>query len=231
MKDRAVVLLSGGLDSATTLYIAGERGYECHALTFDYGQRHKREIAAAKSVAAKAGCAHDLLPISLPWGGSSLVDMGVKLPKERQTDEIGSVIPSTYVPGRNMIFLSFAVSMAEAIGARKVFIGANAVDYSGYPDCRPVFIDAFNSVIKEGTKSGAEGSDISVEAPLLSMTKAQIIDEGVRLGVPYEHTWSCYEGKDAPCGGCDSCILRKRGFKEAGVVDPIKYIHGRCSKG
>ncbi len=224
MKKRAVVLLSGGLDSATTLYIAKSKGYECHALIFEYGQRHRRELSSAKRIARGAGCEYWVIKVEMPWQGSSLLDKSMALPKKRPMEKIKSGIPSSYVPARNTIFLSFAASYAEAIGAKSIFIGANAIDYSGYPDCREVYLKAFGRVIKEGTKAGVEGRAVSIEAPLLKKTKAQIIKEGNRLGAPYGDTWSCYEGKGAPCGMCDSCVIRKNGFKEAGVVDPLVRI-------
>ena len=221
MKRRAVVLLSGGVDSATTLFTAKKRGYECYPLIFDYRQRHRREIESAKRISRKAGLRYKILKIALPWKGSSLLEEDVKLPKARRDREMRKGIPSSYVPARNTIFLSYALSFAEAIGAEKIFIGVNAVDFSGYPDCRSPYLKAFGKVIKEGTKAGAEGRGISVEAPLLFKTKAEIIKKGARLGVPYGDTWSCYEGKRAPCGACDSCIIRARGFKEAGIEDPL----------
>ena len=221
MKKRAVILLSGGIDSATTLFMAKDKGYECHPLIFDYGQRHRRELESAKKISNRAGCKYRILKIELPWKGSALVDRKKNLPRSRTLREIKKGIPPTYVPARNTIFLSFALSYAETIGAHKIFIGANSVDFSGYPDCRPIFIRAFEGVIREGTKASQEGKNIRVEAPLLLKTKAQIIKEGTRLDVPYEHTWSCYDGKNRPCGSCDSCILREKGFEGAGVNDPL----------
>ncbi|MFA4990182.1 MAG: 7-cyano-7-deazaguanine synthase QueC [Candidatus Omnitrophota bacterium] len=213
----AVVLLSGGLDSATALYMARAKGYQCHCLVFDYGQRHLREIEAAQKIAKKTGSRCQVIKITLPWGGSSLLGRKVKLPKTRNlaADEI----PATYVPGRNLIFLSFAFSCAEAIAANAVFIGAHAQDYSGYPDCRPEFYRAFKKVISCGTKAGLQHKDIKIMAPLLYKTKAQIIRLGHKLGVPFESTWSCYKGGRTPCGECDSCYYRAKGFKEAGIKD------------
>lgn len=224
MSKKAIVLLSGGIDSSITLFMAKEMGYECYPLLFDYGQRHKKELESAKSVSEKAGCVCRILKIDLPWKGSLLLDEQTEVAGSRPIREMPKSIPATYVPARNTIFLSFALSYAEAIGAEKIFIGANAVDFSGYPDCREPYFKAFESVIKEGTKAGIEGREISIEAPLLSMAKAQIIKQGTRLGVPYEDTWSCYDGKDTPCGVCDSCIIRLKGFEEAGIQDPLmKY--------
>ncbi len=221
MKKRAVVLVSGGLDSSTTLFYAKEKGYECRSLIFDYGQRHRRELAAARYISRAAGAEYRVLKISLPWQGSALLDMTKRLPKGRSPGRMKANIPSSYVPARNTIFLSFALSFAEAIRAEKIFFGANAVDFSGYPDCRPSYFKAFRNVIREGTRTGQEGAGISVEVPLLFKTKAEIIKEGTRLGVPYGRTWSCYEGGIKPCGVCDSCVIRKMGFKEAGVEDPL----------
>ena len=221
MKKRAVVLLSGGIDSATTLFIAKKMGYECYPLIFDYGQRHKKELASARKISKRAGYKPRVLKIEFPWKGSSLIDKGERLPKGRQLNEMKKEIPSSYVPARNTIFLSFALSYAEAIEAYKIFIGANSIDFSGYPDCRKVFFTAFEHVIREGTKMGLQGRRVSIEAPLLFKTKTEIIREGMRLKVPYKDTWSCYEGKDRPCGKCDSCIIRKKGFEGAGIKDPI----------
>ena len=220
MKKKAVVLLSGGIDSTTTLYAAKKRGYDCHCLIFDYGQKHKKEIGCAERISKQAGCKYRILRILLPWKGSSLIDKRKNLPKGRSFKEMAKAIPSSYVPARNTIFLSFALSLAEAIGAGKIFIGANSIDYSGYPDCRDSFLRAFQNVIREGTKTAKEGGKISIEAPLLFMTKSEIIKEGVRLKVPYGSTWSCYEGLKRPCGRCDSCVIRKRGFEEAWLLDP-----------
>lgn len=214
LEKRAVVLLSGGLDSAVTLYYALRKGYKCHCLIFDYGQRHKKEINSAKKVADTAGCVYQVINIGLPWKGSSLLDEGLKLPADRQV-----TIPSTYVPGRNIVFLSFALSCAEALGAEAVFIGAHAQDYSGYPDCRPEFYRAFTKAAKAGTKAGVEGNPIKIITPLINKNKSQIVKLGRKLDVPFEYTWSCYEGAESPCGTCDSCYFRAKGFKEAGLED------------
>jgi len=214
---QAVVLLSGGLDSSTTLYSAKKKGFDCRALIFDYGQRHKKEIEAAKKIARLANCKWQIVKIKLPWKGSSLLDKKQKL---RVTSYgLRVTIPSTYVPARNIIFLSFALSYAEAIGAEKIFIGANAIDYSNYPDCRPGFFKAFSAAAKRGTKAGVEGKAIKIEIPLINKTKAQIVKLGKKLGVPFAITWSCYKGGARPCGACDSCRLRAKGFKYAGIND------------
>jgi 7-cyano-7-deazaguanine synthase len=215
----AVVLLSGGLDSATTLYLAKARGFKCFCLIFDYGQRHKREIESAKRLAQSAKCDFQIIKINLPWKGSALLDKKIKLPI---TDyRLPITVPSTYVPARNTIFLSFAISFAEAIGAKSIFIGANAIDYSGYPDCRPQFYQAFKRVINLGTKSGVEGKIIEISTPLIKKTKAEIIKTGVKLGVPFALTWSCYRGGKVPCNKCDSCYLRAKGFEEVEIEDPL----------
>ncbi|MDD5027618.1 MAG: 7-cyano-7-deazaguanine synthase QueC [Candidatus Omnitrophica bacterium] len=215
---QAVVLLSGGLDSATALYFARARGYQCHCLVFDYGQRHRREIQAAQKLARKTGSTCQVIRIALPWKGSSLLESKRKLPKTRGSLKAGQ-IPDTYVPGRNIIFLSFAFSCAEARAAGAVFIGAHSQDYSGYPDCRPEFYRAFRKVISTGTKAGVQHKDIKILAPLLYKTKAEIIRLGSKLGVPFQATWSCYKGGRSPCGKCDSCYYRAKGFKEAGLKD------------
>lgn len=214
MNKKAVVLLSGGLDSAVTLSIAKSGGLECLCLIFDYGQRHKKEIEYAKKIALTANCPYQLLKIKLPWKGSSLIDKKMILPKPANS------IPSTYVPARNIIFLSFAFSCAEAIKANAIYIGAHCQDYSGYPDCRPEFFRAFSKVILTGTKSGVEKNEIKLMTPLLRKTKSQIIRLGLKLGVDFKLTWSCYQGGRYPCGKCDSCYYRMRAFKEAKLKDP-----------
>jgi len=211
--------LSGGLDSTTTLFYAKEKGYKISALVFDYGQRHKKEIIRAKRIARFARCDCTVLKISFPWKGSALLDKKIPVPVRRKIDE--KMIPVTYVPARNIIFLSYAASFAETIGARTIFIGANARDYSGYPDCRPEFFRAFQEVLKKGSKSGVSGKAIRIVTPLVRMTKAQIISLGLKLKVPYHLTWSCYQGGKVPCGICDSCRLREKGFKEIGCRDPF----------
>lgn len=218
---RAVVLLSGGLDSATTLYLAQKNGFKPNCLIFDYGQRHKKEIEAAKKIAKVAGSPARIIKITLPWKGSSLLDTRVSLLKQvnRPTGKQAN-IPSTYVPGRNIIFLSFALSYAEAIKAKAIFIGAHIQDYSGYPDCRPEFYRAFDKVISCGTKAGIEKKRIKIYTPLIQKNKAQIIGLAIKLGVPLELTWSCYKGGKTPCGKCDSCYFRTKGFRDAGIKDP-----------
>ncbi len=210
MKQKAIILLSGGLDSTTTLYYALNKGYQCFALIFDYGQRHKRELRSAVAVAKGVKVPYQIIKIKLPWGGSSLLGTRGQVPGSRTMKEIGKGIPSTYVPARNTIFLSFALSYAEAIGAKMIFIGANAIDFSGYPDCRPDFYKAFEKVIKEGTKA----KKIKIITPLIHLTKSQIIKLGKKLGAPLDLTWSCYQGGKKPCGVCDSCRLRERGFRK-----------------
>ncbi len=217
---KAVVLLSGGLDSATSLYAARRDGYEPLALSFHYGQRHERELESAKKIAAALQLKHWILALSLPWGGSALTDSAILIPKGRNENEISKEIPVTYVPARNSIFLSLAASLAETGKAEAIYFGANALDYSGYPDCRPEFIAAFEEMIRRGTKAGK----IRVIAPLLQMSKAEIVRLGAELRVPFEWTWSCYEGGVHPCGECDSCILRAKGFREAGIEDPLLKV-------
>ncbi len=224
-KKKAVVLLSGGLDSTTVMGIAKSRGYELYALSFDYGQRHIKEVECARAVARHYDVIeHKVLKIDLAQiGGSALTDKRIKVPTGRSTKNMANEIPVTYVPARNTILLSFALSWAEVMDADAIFIGANALDYSGYPDCRPEFYRAFEEVARLGTKRGVEGKPIRIEYPLIAMTKAEIIKEGLRLGVPYELTWSCYRGGARACGVCDSCLLRLKGFNEAGTVDRIEY--------
>ena len=189
-------------------------------LSVHYGQRHEKELLAAKKLAAHLKLEHWIIPLSLPWGGSALTDNQISVPKGRSEGEMTKEIPSTYVPARNSILLSLAASLAETKGAEAVYFGANALDYSGYPDCRPEFIEAFEEMIKRGTKTGTK-HPIQVVAPLLRMTKAEIVKLGSQLKVPFEWTWSCYDGKEFPCGECDSCILRAKGFREAGIEDPL----------
>jgi len=217
MNKKAVILLSGGLDSSTTLYYAVSQGYECHCLVFDYGQKHKKEIIQAKAVARKAACQIYTVKISLPWKGSALLDKKISIPRGRALDAKG--IPVTYVPGRNIIFLSFAASFAEAIGASTIFIGANAVDYSGYPDCRPEFIRSYQAMLARGLKTSVEGKKIQVVTPLIHLSKARIVQLAVKLKVPLHLTWSCYNGGSKPCGVCDSCRLRVQGFAQAKIRD------------
>ncbi|WP_430809307.1 MULTISPECIES: 7-cyano-7-deazaguanine synthase QueC [unclassified Carboxylicivirga] len=216
---RAVVLLSGGLDSAIALHLAKSEGYAVHALSFDYGQRHSRELDAAKAIAAQAGVEeHQVVSLKLDrWGGSSLTDSTMAV---EDGDVNRSDIPVTYVPARNMVFLSVAASLAEAVGAQHIFIGVSEVDYSGYVDCRQAFIDGMEKAINLGTVMGAEKNQpIKIHAPFVHKTKAEEIQLGAQLGVDFSLTWSCYRGGDKPCGTCDSCLLRAKAFAEAGVID------------
>jgi 7-cyano-7-deazaguanine synthase len=225
---RAVVLVSGGLDSATTLAIARQSGFESYGLSFDYGQRHRFELEAARKVCAAAKVVrHITVPLDLrAFGGSALTDQ-IAVPKDRSEAEMTAGIPITYVPARNTIFLSMALGWAEVVGAMDIFIGVNAVDYSGYPDCRPQFIAAFQNLANLATKVGVEGaSKWTIHAPLIEMSKADIIRKGIELGVDYGLTHSCYDpdSQGRSCGHCDSCQLRLKGFAEAGAIDPIVYV-------
>ncbi|HZM90100.1 MAG TPA: 7-cyano-7-deazaguanine synthase QueC [Blastocatellia bacterium] len=225
--EKAVVLLSGGLDSTTTLAIARAAGFELYAMSFDYGQRHSLELESARRVAKSMQvekhlvAAFDLRAI----GGSALTDQ-IEVPKERRAEEIASGVPVTYVPARNTIFLSFALAWAEVLGAKDIFIGVNALDYSGYPDCRPEYIEAFEKMATLATKAGVEGRmPLKIHAPLITMSKAEIIRTGLKLGVDYSMTHSCYDptAGGIACGACDSCRLRLKGFAEAGASDPLRY--------
>jgi 7-cyano-7-deazaguanine synthase len=219
---KAVVLLSGGLDSVTALAIAKEQGYECFTLSFDYGQRHEAELSASKELSGLLGASqHKVISIDLrSIGGSALTDSGLNVPEYYEEG-----IPVTYVPARNTIFLSIALGWAEVLEASAIFLGVNAVDYSGYPDCRPEFIHAFEVLANLATKAGVEGLQLRVEAPLISMTKSEIIAEGLRLGIDYGKTVSCYQADSLgqACGKCDSCRFRKQGFDDAGIEDPTLY--------
>ena len=230
-KLKAVVLLSGGLDSATCLALARESGFDVHAISFRYGQRHEGELQRAKWLANEMNAvSHRIIDIDLAQlGGSALVDPNIAVPKSDRVEDISSEIPVTYVPARNTIFLSYALAVAETCGATDIFIGVNALDYSGYPDCRPEFIAAFEAMARLATKAGVgPGKQLSIHTPLIDLTKAQIIAEGLRLGVDYSHTLSCYDPiivagdtVDArPCGHCDACLLRAKGFAENAMVDP-----------
>lgn len=209
---KAIVLLSGGLDSATTLYYVKKKGYKIYCLIFDYGQRHKKEVRFAIKIARIVKCKYKIVNIKLPWKGSALLDKNISIPKSTK-----SAIPVTYVPARNTIFLSFALSYAEAVGARDIFIGANAIDFSGYPDCRPNYYKVFNRLSRLATKAGVENKTIKVHTPLINRTKGEIILLAKKLKVPLQITWSCYSGTRRPCGVCDSCRLRDKGFREAEV--------------
>lgn len=223
----AVVLLSGGLDSATVLAIAQEQGFECHGLSFRYGQRHLCELEAATRVAAAANIGqHVVVDIDLRMFGGSALTADIEVPKHQTADDLGDGIPITYVPARNTIFLSFALAWAEVLRSSDVFIGVNALDYSGYPDCRPEYIRAYEHMANLATKAGVEGRQrLQIHAPLMEMTKAQIITRGVELGVDYAMTSSCYDPAEdgAACGHCDSCLLRRKGFTEASIADPTTY--------
>jgi len=223
---QAVVLLSGGLDSATVLYLARSLGYKCTCLIFDYGQKHLKEVKAAQKIARSCGCGYKILKIFFPWKGSSLLDRKKEIPQAAgvSVKQIEKNIPSTYVPGRNIIFLSFAVSFAEAIKAEAIFIGVHSQDYSGYPDCRMEFIKAFAKAARCGTKAGVNGRGIKILAPLIHKHKAQVIRLGSRLKVPFALTWSCYHGASGVCGKCDSCYYRQKGFQQAGLKDPLIKI-------
>jgi 7-cyano-7-deazaguanine synthase len=222
----AVVLVSGGLDSATTLALARAEGFAPHALTFRYGQRHDAELRSARAVATALGAVeHREITVDLGQLGGSALTADIPVPKHASAAEIGTGIPVTYVPARNTIFLSFALAWCEVLGASHIFIGVNALDYSGYPDCRPEFIAAFQHMARLGTRAGVEGRPITIHAPLISLSKGEIIRRGLELGVDYGLTHSCYD--PAPdgtaCGACDACLLRLKGFQEAGVPDPVRY--------
>ncbi len=222
----AVILLSGGLDSTTTLAIARQEGFELNAISFRYGQRHSHEIAAAQRIARLVGVRrHIVVDIDLRQLGGSALTSEIAVPKHESVDDIGSAIPVTYVPARNTVFLSFALAWAETLAAHDIFIGVNALDYSGYPDCRPQYIEAFEKLANLATKAGVEGHGIHIHAPLIHLTKAEIIRRGLELGVDYGLTTSCYDPTPAgvACGHCDSCLLRLKGFAENGVQDPAVY--------
>jgi len=224
---RAIVLLSGGLDSATVLALSRAQGFENYALSFRYGQRHECEIAAAAKIAHSLGaCEHRIAQIDLRVFGGSALTADLSVPTGRSTAEMARDIPVTYVPARNTIFLSYALAWAEVLGAQSIFIGANAVDYSGYPDCRPAFIRAFEQLANLATRAGIEGNRFTIHAPLLDLSKAEIIQHGLSLGVDYSLTHSCYTPtvEGLACGVCDSCQLRRKGFREAGIADPIRYV-------
>jgi 7-cyano-7-deazaguanine synthase len=227
---RAVVLLSGGLDSTTALAIAKDKGFACHAMSFRYGQRHSVELARAQEVAKFFGVEqHVIVDIDLRQFGGSALTSDIEVPKNRSVDDMGHGIPVTYVPARNTVFLSFALAWAETLGVSDIFIGVNALDYSGYPDCRPEYIEAFERMANLATKAGVEGAQqLKIHTPLIHLTKAQIIQKGLSLGVDYGMTSSCYDpnpdGK--PCGKCDSCLLRAKGFTESGQADPLDRRFG-----
>ena len=227
MRKKAIVLLSGGLDSTTVLAIAHDEGYDTYAMSFRYGQRHTVELQCAKNVAKALGTKkHIVVDIDLRTFGSSALTADIEVPKDRPDTEMGNSIPITYVPARNTIFLSYALAWAEVLVADTIFIGANAIDYSGYPDCRPEYIDAYETMANLATQVGVEGkTKLRIHTPLIDKTKAEIIQIGTALGIDYSLTLSCYDPdtEGSACGGCDSCLLRKRGFKAAGIPDPTRY--------
>lgn len=228
-KRKAVILLSGGVDSTTCLAIAREEGYGLCAISFRYGQRHLRELDMAKRVGLAFGVdRHIVVDFDMRTIGGSALTGSEEVPKDVPQEEMGQRIPPTYVPARNTIFLSFALAWADVLGARDIFIGVNALDFSGYPDCRPAYIEAFQRVAEFGTKAGVEGNPVRIHTPLIRMTKAEIIRKGVSLGVDFSMTHSCYDPPvDRPaCGRCESCVLRRKGFREAGIPDPIEMIVG-----
>jgi 7-cyano-7-deazaguanine synthase len=224
---KAVCLISGGLDSCVTAFTAKSKGFEIYALTFCYGQKHSKELISAEKIAENLGCVdHIVFNLDLDvFGGSSLLDEKIEVEQDHKLDRIGEEIPSTYVPARNTIFLSIALAYAESLDADAVFIGATSSDYSGYPDCRPRFFKAFQKMADVATKKGVEGGSIQIRTPLLRLSKDQIIKKGLKLQVPFEHTWSCYKGEKKACGRCDSCLLRLKGFKKADAEDPVEYSY------
>ncbi len=226
MAKRAVVLLSGGLDSATCLAVARRDGFEAHCLSVDYGQRHRHELDAARRVARALGAAdHRVVKVDLSaFGGSALTDRRIAVPKGRSAARMARDIPVTYVPARNTVLLALALALAETLGAEDVFVGVNAIDYSGYPDCRPAFLRAFERLARVATRAGVTGSPLRIQAPLLRLSKAKIVRLGTSLGVPYRLTLSCYDPIEGrACGRCDACVLRRKGFAEAGVPDETQY--------
>ncbi|MBI5601928.1 MAG: 7-cyano-7-deazaguanine synthase QueC [Deltaproteobacteria bacterium] len=225
-KSKAVILLSGGLDSSTTLAVAKSQNYALYALTFRYGQRHQTEIEAARRIANHLNVVeHKIFDVGLDQFGGSALTAEIEIPKDRGLEEISTDIPITYVPARNTIFLALALAWAEVLGARDIFIGVNALDYSGYPDCRPEFIEAFEQMANLGTKAGVEGRGFKIHTPLIKLNKAQIIKKGLELGVDFSLTSTCYDPspEGMACGKCDACLLRLKGFAEAGIEDPGKY--------
>ena len=225
MDKKAVCLISGGLDSAVSAFIAKDMDYDLFALSFIYNQRHIKEIKSAKKIAKTLNVKkHIIFNIDIgSFGGSSLVDKSIKLEINHKIEDIGKEIPNTYVPARNTIFLSIALGFAEIIDADTIFIGATAADYSGYPDCKPEYFKAFQKMADLATKKSLKGKKITIKTPIINLNKSEIIKKGYKLGVPFEKTWSCYLGKEKACGRCDSCLLRLKGFKKAGLRDPLKY--------
>ncbi len=226
MSKKALLLLSGGIDSTTTLALAQKEGFEIYALTFPYGQRHRQEVRRARKIARSRGAIrHLVLKIDLGSIGGSALTGETEVPKERPFPEIGKGIPLTYVPARNTIFLSYALAWAEVLGIRDIFLGVNARDYSGYPDCRPAYIEAFEEMANLGTRAGVEGKGFKIHAPLINLSKEEIVKKGLSLRVDYSLTWSCYDPlpREKACGKCDSCRLRLKAFEKAGVEDPLTY--------
>ena len=228
MGNPAVVLLSGGLDSATVAAVAMRDGFDVYALSFSYGQRHSTELEAAKDVVDRLGVGeHKIIDVDLRAFGGSALTADIPVPKDRPEDDVVSGIPVTYVPARNTIFLSFGLAYAEVIGSVDIFIGVNALDYSGYPDCRPEYVEAYEQMARLATKAGVEGSEaLTIHAPLINLTKSEIITLGIGLGVDYSLTVSCYEANSdgGACGRCDSCFLRRKGFEQSGHADPTRYV-------
>ncbi len=225
MGKKAICLVSGGLDSAVSAFIAKDKGYNLYALTFDYGQKHKKEIKSANKIAKTVNVKkHVIFNININYfGGSSLIDKSIEPEINHKIENIGKNIPNTYVPARNTIFLSIALAFAETIDADAIFIGATTTDYAGYPDCRPKYFKAFQKMADLATKKTINNNSIQIKTPLLTLNKGDIIKKGFDLDVPFEKTWSCYLGKEKACGRCDSCLLRLKGFKKAGLKDPLKY--------
>lgn len=228
MSRKAVCLLSGGLDSSTCFAYARREGFECYALSFDYGQRHRVELEAAARVAAALGAAqHQVIQVDLRAFGGSALTADIAVPKGRNAAEMGRGIPVTYVPARNTVFLSFALAWAETLEASDIFLGVNAIDYSGYPDCRPEYVEAFEHMANLATRAGVEGrTRVKIHTPLIRLTKAEIVKLGREMGLDFGLTWSCYDPDERgrPCGACDSCLLRRKGFEEAGVADPVASL-------
>jgi len=220
-KKKCVVLLSGGLDSSTVLYYVIKKNFQPLCLIFDYFQRHKKEVVSAKNIAKSVNSKYYIIKTFFPWKGSALTNSKLKIPDCKLNDKKNSTIPTTYVPARNIIFLSYAVSLAEVVGAKYIFYGANQIDYSGYPDCRKKFIKKFQQMIYEGTKTGIENKKIKIIAPLINMSKSEIVKLAIKLKLPLKLTWSCYNGGKKPCGKCDSCKLRNLGFEKIGLKDPL----------
>lgn len=220
---KAIVVLSGGLDSSTCAYIAKNHGYDIYCISFNYGQRHTKELECAAEIAKRVGAKeHRILTLPTPTG-TSLVAGAEEIPEERSLEDMSKEIPSTYVPARNTVFIALGLQYAEEVGASAIYVGVNAIDYSGYVDCRPEYIEAWQELINRATKRTVEGGEIKLMTPLLQLYKSEIIEEGMALGVPYELTQSCYKGGGKACGKCDSCKLRLKGFKEAGFTDPVEY--------